>query len=158
MVVLMMFTAGIAGADSLYGGHDKEPQPPKTEGGAWLNKVYTEPSGAAVRIDFEVSMHKARRGLYVIKLADGDQLASWYARGGEVDSGWISNLDLPRDVEWVEVLYYSGPGANPVTMKILNHAPNKSYGWVAKNTSHALEVAWPDQPLMPMAGMAMPNK
>jgi hypothetical protein len=156
--VVMLFAVGLVGASGLNDGHTDDQKPPKTEGGAWLNKVYKEPSGAAVRIDFEVAMHKARRGLYVINNADGGQLASWYARGGEVDSGWISNLDLPRDAVWVEVLYYSGPGAKPVKMKILNHAPKKKkYGWVAKNTSHAIEVAWPDQPLMPMAQMSSPH-
>jgi ABC-type Na+ transport system ATPase subunit NatA len=89
-----------------------------------------------------------RSGLYVVQYPGGDVLATWYARDGWEDSGWISNLELGRETVWVEVLYYPGPNTAPTTMRILNLAPGTAYGWVSQGMGHALEVAWPDQPLM----------
>jgi hypothetical protein len=100
-----------------------------------------------LRINFEVSGHRARRGLYVVRYPGGDILTSWNALDGWTDSGWISIPDLPRETVWVEVLYYPGPNAAPTTMRVVNHAPGTSYGWVSRNMAHALEVAWPDMPL-----------
>jgi hypothetical protein len=114
-----------------------------------------EPVGTALRINFEVSGHKAKPGLYVVREANGNELATWHARGGEVDSGWINNLEITRETVWVEVLYYPGPNAAPVTMKILNHAPDQVYGWVSQGIGHALEVAWPNMPVK-MQEMYMP--
>ncbi len=106
-----------------------------------------EPVGTALRINFEVSGHRAKPGLYVVREDNGNELASWHARGGEVDSGWINNLEITRKTVWVEVLYYPGPNAAPIVMKILNHAPGQVYGWVSRGIGHALEVAWPDMPV-----------
>jgi hypothetical protein len=152
--LVMVFAVGTVGADSL---HPPDSKPPRTSGGAWLNKVYSEPAGAAARINFEMAGHRARPGLYVIVTREGKELASWYARGGETDSGWISDLTLPYRKVWVEVLYYSGPGANPARMRMLNNLPPKRFSWLARNTAHALEVAWPDEPLMSEVHMAKPN-
>ena len=126
---------------------------PEPEGGTVLGEdAEAEPAGAALRIDFEVAGHRARRGLYVVQYPGGDVLASWYALDGWEDSGWISNLDLPRKTVWVEVLYYPGPNTHPTAMRILNHAPGTAYGWVSQGMGHALEVAWPDQPVMSPEG------
>ena len=106
------------------------------------------PEGTAVRINFEVSGHKARRGLYVLQEPGGDVLASWYATDGWTDSGWFVGFDLPRETIHVQVLYYPGPNTKPTVMRILNHAPGSAYGWMSRGIAHAIEVAWPDMPVV----------
>ena len=49
---------------------------------------------------------------------------------------------------WVEVVYYPGPDTEGTVMTILNHVPDEAYGWASDGMAHALEVAWPDEPLM----------
>ena len=169
VVLLILLVVGSAAAGeiepmpggSLRGGGEPEPGGGvPVQGGTTLQKgTPAEPSGAALRIDFQVAGHKAHRGLYVVQREGGDELTSWFARGGEEDSGWISNLDLGRETIWVKVLYYPGPDTTPTVMKILNHAPGTAYGWVSQGMGHALEVAWPDQPLMgPEWMMGPPQK
>ena len=102
------------------------------------------PAGTAVRINFEVSGHKALRGLYLLQEPGGDVLASWYALDGWTDSGWFENLDIASETIHVQALYYPGPDTKPTKMKIVNHAPGSAYGWVSRGTAHAIEVAWPE--------------
>jgi cell division septation protein DedD len=99
---------------------------------------------SCVRINFEVSGHAATRGLYVVQETGGKVLASWYAEEGWQDSGWIRDIDISFENVFVRVLYYHGPGAEPVELKILNPAPGTPYGWMSRGLCHALEVAWPD--------------
>ncbi len=99
---------------------------------------------ACLRINFDVGGHHARRGLYVVQEIGGHFLASWYAEDGWMDSGWIKELNITHENVYVQVLYYSGPGASPVELKILNHAPDSPYGWLSWGICHALEVAWPE--------------
>ena len=68
-----------------------------------------EPLGTAVRINFEVSGHKASRGLYVVQEPGGDVLASWYALDGWTSSEWYDEIDIARETIHVQVLYYPGP-------------------------------------------------
>ena len=107
-----------------------------------------EPEGAAVRIDFEVAGHAAKRGLYIVQTPGGGEIASWYALDGWEDSGWISNLEFGKETVWVEVVYYPGPDTEGTVMRILNHAPDEAYGWVSQGIAHALEVAWPDMEIL----------
>lgn len=102
------------------------------------------PSGTATRIDFEVSGHVTKEGLYVIEQVPGGTVASWYAMEGWQDSGWMEFLNINADAVWVQVLYYPGPDTEPTVMEILNHVPGKAYGWLSKGSAHALEVAWPE--------------
>jgi hypothetical protein len=106
-----------------------------------------KPAGTAARINFEVSGHKARRGLYILQEPGGHVLGSWYALDGSTDSGWFQNLDIGRETVHVQVLYYPGPNTKPTVMRILNHAPGSAYGWVSRGMGHAIEVAWPDMPV-----------
>ncbi len=99
---------------------------------------------SCLRINFEVSGDEARRGLYIVQEIGGRVLASWYAEEGWMDSGWIKEIDITHENVYVQVLYYSGPGADPVELKIVNHAPDSPYGWLSWGMCHALEVAWPD--------------
>lgn len=112
-----------------------------------LQEDGADSSGTAVRINFEVGGHSARRGLYVVKDLGGKVLASWNALDGWKDSGWISILDIPRKAIWVEVFYFPGPNTQPTAMRIVNHAPGTAYGWISQGIGHAIEVAWPGIPL-----------
>jgi len=163
VVLLMLVVVGAAGAASplQVGPGEGEIEPeveiepggegeiePEPEGGEAAEAAEAEPTGAAVRINFEISGHKAKRGHYSVQLPGGAEVASWYALDGWEDSGWISNLDLAHETELVQVLYYPGPGTEPTVMRILNHAPGNESGWLAQGMAHALEVAWPDQELV----------
>ena len=98
---------------------------------------------ACLRINFEVSGQVARRGVYIVQDVGGRVLAGWEADDGWRDSGWIYDIDITFDAVWVEVLYYHGPGVEPVRMVIWNHAPDINYGWLGRGMCHALEVGWP---------------
>ncbi len=98
---------------------------------------------ACLRINFEISGDEALRGLFVVQEVGGRVLASWYAEEGWQDSGWIKDIDITFPSVYVQVLYYSGPGADPIVMRILNPAPDSEYGWLGRGMCHALEVGWP---------------
>ncbi|HRO24544.1 MAG TPA: hypothetical protein PLR07_09645 [Promineifilum sp.] len=98
---------------------------------------------ACWRINFEVSGQAARRGLYVVQEVGGRFLTAWEADDGWRDSGWIYDIDITFDAVYVDVLYYHGPGAEPVKMVIWNPAPGTTNGWLARGMCHALEVGWP---------------
>lgn len=102
------------------------------------------PEGTATRIDFEQSEDSALEGLYVVQETGGRIVATWYAEEGWRDSGWLNHLDLAHESVWVNVHYYPGPDTEPTTLTIINHAPDKTYGWLSRGTAHALEVEWPD--------------
>lgn len=99
---------------------------------------------ACLRINFEVGDDAARRGLYVVQEVGGRVLAEWYALDGWLDSGWVRDIDISYPSVYVQVLFYSGPGAEPIVMDILNPAPGTEYGWLSRGECHAIEVAWPD--------------
>jgi hypothetical protein len=105
------------------------------------------PAGTAIRINFEVAGHSARRGLYVVQELGGNVIASWYALDGWSDSGWFENVEISAEFVKLRVLYYPGPNTNPTEMRILNPAAGSKYGWASHEIGHAIEVAWPDVPL-----------
>jgi len=154
-VLIMLLAVGSAGASSLQVGVAEGEIEPEIEPGGEGEvepeageAVEADPEGAALRINFVVSGHTAKQGLYIVQTPGGGEIASWYALDGWEDSGWISNLDIGRETVWVEVLYYPGPDTEPTVMRILNYAPDTAYGWVSQGMGHALEVAWPDQELV----------
>ena len=98
---------------------------------------------ACLRINFDVSGQEARRGLYIAQEVGGHFLAAWEADNGWKDSGWFYDIDITFPAVYVEVLYYHGPGAEPVRLKMMNPAPDVDAGWVARGQCHALEVGWP---------------
>ena len=98
---------------------------------------------ACLRINFDVGGQEARRGLYIAQEVGGHFLAGWEADDGWKDSGWFYDIDITFPAVYVEVLYYHGPGAEPVRMKMLNPAPDVDAGWLARGMCHALEVGWP---------------
>lgn len=99
---------------------------------------------ACLRINFEVGGDEATRGLYVVQEVGGRVLFEWYALDGWMDSGWVRDVDITFPAVYVQVLYYSGPGADPVVMRIVNPAPGTEYGWLSRGQCHAIEVAWPE--------------
>ena len=98
---------------------------------------------ACLRINFDVSGQEARRGLYIAQEIGGGVPVGWEADDGWKDSGWFQDIDVTFEAVYVEVLYYHGPGAQPVRMKMFNPAPDVDAGWVARGMCHALEVGWP---------------
>lgn len=98
---------------------------------------------ACLRINFDVGGQSAKRGLYIAQEVGGRYLAGWEADDGWQDSGWFYDIDITFPAVYAEVLYYHGPGVEPVRMKILNPAPDTDSGWLARGMCHALEVAWP---------------
>ena len=124
------------------GEGEVEPEPEAAEA------AEAGPEGTTTRIDFEIAGHAAKKGHYSVQALGGGEIASWYALDGWEDSGWLSNIDIGNRTVWVEVVYYPGPDTEGTVMTILNHVPGESYGWVGSNEVHALEVAWPDEPLM----------
>lgn len=101
------------------------------------------PDLACLRLNFEMGGDVAQAGTYEVVELGGRPLASWTARAGWVDSGWIRHINISFDAVHVQVFYYASEGAAPVEMKIVNPAPGTSYGWVARGMCHAVEVAWP---------------
>ena len=152
----MLLAVGSVGAFQIEPEIEPEPEP---EGGLPGGEVEPEPeaeaeeaeaaeadpSGTAVRIDFEIAGHQAKRGHYSVQVAGGAEVASWYALDGWEDSGWIDDLEIAGEEVYVDVLYYPGPETEPTVMRILNHAPDTESGWLSRGVAHALEVAWPDQ-------------
>lgn len=121
------------------------PEPTATQGVPEVTLTPTkEPrENSCLRINFDIGGDVAQRGLYVVQEVGGRELASWYAEEGWQDSGWIEDIDISYPSVYVQVLFYSGPGATPVVMKMLNPAPDSEYGWLTRGACHALEVAWP---------------
>lgn len=98
---------------------------------------------ACLRINFDVSGQEAKRGLYIAQEVGGRFLVGWEADDGWKDSGWFYDIDITFPAVYVEVLYYHGPGAEPVRMRMLNPAPDTDAGWLGRGMCHALEVGWP---------------
>lgn len=83
-------------------------------------------------------------GTYVISEFNGrGGLASWKARAGDVDSGWIKGIYLSAEEVHVVVTFYPADGGLPVVMQIVNPAPDSDYGWLARSMCHAIEVQYP---------------
>lgn len=101
------------------------------------------PDLACLRVNFEVSGDVALAGTYEVVELGGRPLASWEAKAGWQDSGWIRDVDISFDAVYVQVLYHASGGGSPVTMAIFNPAPGTEYGWVARGMCHAVEVGWP---------------
>ena len=98
---------------------------------------------SCLRINFEVGGDEAKNGRFDVVEVGGRILASWQAQDGWQDSGWMRNIELTHRAVHVQVLYYANDTAPPVTMRILNPAPDTEYGWLAEGVCHAIEVAWP---------------
>lgn len=141
IALTLLFVVGLVGAQ-------EADEPPMATDEPSTLPTEEEPSGTAVRIDFELAGQVAKRGHYSVQVPGGAEVASWYALDGWQDSGWISDLELAKEDVWVQVVYYPGPDTEGTVLTILNHVPDEEYGWLGMGQAHALEVAWPDQEIM----------
>ncbi len=83
-------------------------------------------------------------GIYVLIDVTGGQIASWTARAGAVDSGWINGLPLSHPSVHVRVVFYPRyGGGSPIQMEIVNPAPGTPYGWLTQGGCHAIEIQYP---------------
>ena len=98
---------------------------------------------SCLRINFDVSGQEARRGLYIVQEVGGRFLVGWEADDGWKDSGWFYDVDITFPAVYVDVLYYHGPGAEPIRLAMWNPAPDTDAGWLGRGMCHALEVGWP---------------
>lgn len=146
IALVVLLAVGSAGADT-----DDEDSAATTE---------PEPFGTATRIDFEFTDDVALPGTYVVQETGGRVVATWTARGGERDSGWLDHLNIAHESVYVQVLYYSDGATEPIVMNILNPAGGKTYGWLTQGIAHALEVSFtntvpkqpPPSPTDPLSG------
>lgn len=79
----------------------------------------------------------------MVEVGTGRLLATWHAEEGEVDSGWITGINLTWPRVWVNVFFY--PYGNPpaVKMNIVNPAAGTDYGWLAGGMCHSIEIEFP---------------
>ncbi len=98
---------------------------------------------SCTRINFDITGDEARQGMFLVQEVGGRHLISWDAADGWQDSGWFHDIDITFEDVFVQVLYYSSPGGEPIVMKIVNPAPGTEYGWMSRGMCHALEVGWP---------------
>ncbi|GIK58435.1 MAG: LysM peptidoglycan-binding domain-containing protein [Chloroflexi bacterium] len=86
----------------------------------------------------------AMDGIFVLIDVTGGQIASWTARPGAVDSGWINGLPLSHPSAHVRVVFYPRyGGGSPIQMEIVNPAPGTPYGWLTQGACHAIEIQYP---------------
>jgi subtilase family serine protease len=116
----------------------------------YLNQQVDGKCGAGsttTRIDFEIGLDAVKgvreAGMFRVFELNGYEVASWYGRAGEVDSGWMPNARISGSSVLVYVEFYPNSGGAPIRMEILNPAPNSEYGWLTQGKSHALEIQYP---------------
>lgn len=86
----------------------------------------------------------AMDGIFVLVDVTGGQIASWTAREGAVDSGWINGLPLSYPSAHVRVVFYPRyGGGSPIQMEIVNPAPGTPYGWLTQGACHSIEIQYP---------------
>ena len=102
---------------------------------------------ACTRVNLEVGRDRVRGthgdGNYVIRELWGHEVVRWPARDGWLDSGWLHDLPISRDVVHVQAFFYPATGGGPLLLEIVNPAPNTNYGWLQNGVCHAIEVQFP---------------
>lgn len=100
------------------------------------------------RFDLEIGRNKIdgtpEDGIYIMQELSGHRLATWTAKQGWLDSGWLQNLPLSRSELHVQVFFYPTNGGGPIPLEILNPAPGTAYGWLANDVCHAIEIQFPE--------------
>ncbi|MBK8900143.1 MAG: hypothetical protein IPM53_03080 [Anaerolineaceae bacterium] len=100
------------------------------------------------RFDLEVGRNKIsgtpEDGIYIMQEPSGHRLATWTAKQGWLDSGWLRNLPLSRTEVHVQVFFYPATGGGPIPLEILNPAPATADGWLANDICHAIEIQFPE--------------
>lgn len=102
---------------------------------------------ACTRFNFEQGRDRffgsRQAGLYIMREVTNGDLVTWYAQAGQVDSGWFNDIAISFDAVHVEVWFYPADGSGPMKMQIVNHAPGRSDGWLARGMCHAIEIQYP---------------
>lgn len=102
---------------------------------------------ACARFNFEAGRDGAtgsrQAGTYIMRQTTGEDLASWFARTGDKDSGWLHGIALSFEAVHVTVTFYPANGGAAIPMQIVNHAPDTSAGWLARDMCHAIEIQFP---------------
>ncbi|WP_420645154.1 hypothetical protein [Candidatus Leptofilum sp.] len=100
------------------------------------------------RFDLEIGRNQVdgtpEDGIYMMQEPSGHQLATWTAKQGWLDSGWLRNLPLSRSEVQVQVFFYPTVGGGPIPLEILNPAPGTTNGWLANDVCHAIEIQFPE--------------
>lgn len=100
------------------------------------------------RFDLEIGRNQVdgtpEDGIYLMQELSGHQLATWTAKQGWLDSGWLRNLPLSRSEVHVQVFFYPADGGGPIPLEILNPAPSSANGWLADDVCHAVEIQFPE--------------
>ncbi|MEM7119306.1 MAG: LysM domain-containing protein [Chloroflexota bacterium] len=108
--------------------------------------VVARGGAACTRFNFEQgrdSITGARAGVYIMEEVTAGELVRWNARAGAVDSGWFDNIAISYESVHVRVWYYPADGTAPTRMRIVNHAPRRSTGWLSRGMCHAMEIEFP---------------
>lgn len=83
-------------------------------------------------------------GTYVISEFNGrGGLASWKAQAGDIDSGWIYDINISFPSVHVVVSFYPADGSPPFLMRIVNPVSSDGYGWLASGVCNAIEIEYP---------------
>jgi hypothetical protein len=100
------------------------------------------------RFNLEIGRDKERGtpgdGTYIMQEVTGQLIATWLAKDGWLDSGWLRNVPLSRSPVHILVFFYPAVGGGPIQLEILNPAPGLSYGWLANDLCHAIEIQFPE--------------
>lgn len=75
-----------------------------------------------------------------MKEVGGTVIFVWNARDGQLDSGWIRDLYITREVVWVTVAFLPADGGPSIPIEIINPAGGTSYGWLQRGICHAIEI------------------
>lgn len=100
------------------------------------------------RFDLEIGRNQVNGtpedGIYIMQEPSGHRMATWTAKQGWLDSGWLQNLPLSRSEVEVQVFFYPTNGGGPIPLEILNPAPGSANGWLANDICHAVEIQFPE--------------
>ncbi|MCA9996863.1 MAG: LysM peptidoglycan-binding domain-containing protein [Anaerolineales bacterium] len=102
---------------------------------------------ACARFNFETGRDSftgsRQAGTYIMRQTTGEDLISWFARTGDKDSGWFNGIALSFEAVHITVTFYPADGGPAIPMQIVNHAPDTSAGWLARDMCHAIEIQFP---------------
>jgi hypothetical protein len=100
------------------------------------------------RFDFELGHDRVSgspvAGRYVMQEVGGRLVTAWEARRGDLDSGWITGLEITFPSVYVTVTFFPANGSAPVPMEIVNPAGGTAYGWLSRGMCHAIELQFPE--------------
>ena len=96
-------------------------------------------------INFDVAGQTARRGWYWVEEEGGKVLALVMLEEGWQGSDWQNwfQADLAFPGVYVRVYYSPTLTGDRLLLRILNPAPGREEGWLARGVCHAIEVGWP---------------